>query len=405
MDIKKLKNDFYWVGTLDPNLKIFDIVMDTEFGTSYNSYLLCTSVGNVLFDCTKETFYDEYVERLKAVTDLSDIKYLVVNHTEPDHAGGIARLLKDNPDITVVATQFAIRCLKEIVNLDFKALKTDDGGKLELGNKTLRFIHAPNLHWPDTMFTYIENDKILVTCDMFGAHYCADCITLSAMSGKDKTDFMGVMEFYFAAIMAPFKEFVLSGIDKIKDIDIDMIAAGHGPVLDSGIDEIVETYRHLASVPVKPDKKMIVVAYGSAYGYTRALKDAVVEGIRASGDIDTRVYDLEGIGTDKKAELMADLEIADGVLFGSPTFVGEAIPPVWDVLIGMLPRIYSGRPASAFGSFGWSGEAVPHIIQRLEQLKMEVYGEGFRKKFKPMPEDLEEAKEFGKGFGTRVLEK
>ena len=112
------------------------------------------------------------------------------------------------------------------------------------------------------------------------------------------------------------------------------------------------------------------LAYGSAYGYTRALKDAVVEGIRASGDIDTRVYDLEGIGTDKKAELMADLEIADGVLFGSPTFVGEAIPPVWDVLIGMLPRIYSGRPALAFGSFGWSGEAVPHIIQRLEQLTL-----------------------------------
>ena len=109
---------------------------------------------------------------------------------------------------------------------------------------SIRFIHAPNLHWPDTMFTYIENDKILVTCDMFGAHYCADCITLSAMSGKDKTDFMGAMEFYFAAIMAPFKEFVLSGIDKIKDIDIDMIAPGHGPVLDSGIDEIVETYRH-----------------------------------------------------------------------------------------------------------------------------------------------------------------
>lgn len=405
MDIKKLKDDFYWVGTLDSNLRIFDVVMDTEFGTSYNSYLLCTSAGNVLFDCAKEKFYDEYAERLKTVTELKDIKYLVVNHTEPDHAGGIARLLADNPEIIVVGTQFALRCLKEMVNSDFKTLKADDGGTLESGNKSLRFIHAPNLHWPDTMFTYVEEDKILVTCDMFGAHYCADCITLSAMSEKDRVDFMGAMEFYFAAIMSPFKEFVLSGIEKIKDIDIDMVATGHGPVLDSGIDEIVETYRHLASVPVKPDKKTIVVAYGSAYGYTRALKDAVVEGINAAGDIDVRIYDLEGIGADKKAELMADLEVADGVLFGSPTFVGEALPPVWGVLTEMLPRIYSGRPASAFGSFGWSGEAVPHIIQRLEQLKMEVYGEGFRRKFKPAPADLEEAKEFGKGFGTRVLEK
>ncbi len=405
MDIKRLADDFYWVGTLDKDLKIFDIVMDTEFGSSYNSYLLRTPLGDVLFDCTKAQFYDEYAERLKKLTSLSDIKYLVVNHTEPDHAGGIERLLQDNPEITVVATPFALRCLSEIINSDFKSLKTEDGGSLELGGKTLKFIHAPNLHWPDTMFTYIENDGILVSCDMFGAHYCAEAITLSAMSQSERAAFMGAMEFYFACIMAPFKEFVLSGIDRIKNLNIIMIATGHGPVIDMDIAEVVNVYRQLALVPAKGDKKTIVVPYASAYGYTAMLKDAIVRGIHSAGDVDVREHNLEGISAEEMAGLMNELEVADGVLFGSPTFVGEAIEPVWNILSAMLPRVYSGKVGSAFGDFGWSGEAVPHILQRLEQLKMEVYGDGFRCKFKPTESALKEAEEFGKGFAARVLEK
>ncbi|WP_143327527.1 FprA family A-type flavoprotein, partial [Clostridium sp. LS] len=163
MEILELKKNLYWTGVLDKNLRVFDIIMETEFGTSYNSYLLKTNEKTVLFETAKAKFFDEYLNALSKIIDVKDIDYIVVNHTEPDHAGSIEKLIEMNPDVKIVGTQVAIGFLKNIVNRDFNGIIVKENETLELGDKTLRFMILPNLHWPDTMYTYIEEDKTLVT--------------------------------------------------------------------------------------------------------------------------------------------------------------------------------------------------------------------------------------------------
>ena len=170
-DILNVTPDFYWLGALDPTLRTFDIVMETKFGTTYNSYLLKGSDGIALFETVKDKCFDGYLEKLKKIVALEDIKYIIVDHTEPDHAGSVAKLLPHTPNATVVGSLLAIKFISEIINAPFKSLVVRDGDTLSLGNKTIRFISVPQLHWPDTMYSYVEEDGLLITCDSFGAHY------------------------------------------------------------------------------------------------------------------------------------------------------------------------------------------------------------------------------------------
>ena len=164
----KLAEDLYWVGVIDKDLRVFDIIMETQYGTTYNAYVLKGSEKTVLFETAKVGFKDEFFTKLKEVVDVKDIDYLVVDHTEPDHSGSISRLLDENPEIIIVGTTAGINFLKKIVNREFKSMIVKDGDKISLGNKTLEFMPLPNLHWPDSMFTYVHEDKLLVTCDVFG---------------------------------------------------------------------------------------------------------------------------------------------------------------------------------------------------------------------------------------------
>lgn len=225
MEILELKKNFYWTGVLDPGLKVFDIVMETEFGTSYNSYLLKTGEKTVLFETAKAKFWDGYLSALNKLVDINDIDYIVVNHTEPDHAGSIEKLIEINPNIKIVGTQVAIGFLKNIVNRDFYSITVKENDTLELGDKTLRFMFLPNLHWPDTMYTYIEEDKTLITCDSFGSHYSFDEILLSKV--KDNEGYLRATKYYFDCIIGPFKTpYMVKALDRIKDLDIDMICTG-----------------------------------------------------------------------------------------------------------------------------------------------------------------------------------
>ena len=159
MKTLELKKGFTWTGILDKELKVFDIIMETEFGTSYNSYILKTSDKTVLFETAKEKFFDEYLAELKQITDIEDIDTIVVNHTEPDHAGSVGRLLELNPNIKIVGTACALNFLKEIINRDFNKQAVKENDEIKIGDKTLRFMPLPNLHWPDTMYTYIVEDN------------------------------------------------------------------------------------------------------------------------------------------------------------------------------------------------------------------------------------------------------
>jgi flavorubredoxin len=396
----KLSNDLFWLGALDPNLRVFDIIMKTEFGTTYNAYLLKGSQKTVLFETVKYQYVDEYLRNLSTLTAIDKIDYLVVNHTEPDHSGSIERLLELNPNLTIIGTASGIKFLTQIVNRDFKAIIVGDNDTLSLGNRTMRFFPLPNLHWPDTMFTYIEEDHTLVTCDAFGCHYCFDGILLSKITNQ--TDYQKALKFYFDMIIAPFRHpFVTNALKRIEGLPIGMILTGHGPVLDIDIKTIIDQYQKW-SLDYSPfTKPSVVIAYVSAYGYTKALAMAIAKGVLASGDIDVRIHDM---GEADAVNVLNEIAYCDGVLLGTPTMVGEALKPIWDLTSSMVASIHGKKPGGAFGSYGWSGEGVPHIIERLKQLNMKV-DDGLRVRFKPTSADLDTAEKYGFNFGNQILNK
>lgn len=397
MAVKELKKDLYWTGVLDPDLRVFDIIMETKFGTTYNAYLLKGSEKNALIETAKATFYDQFEGILTSVLPVSEIDYIIVDHTEPDHAGSAARLLEQNPDITVVGSVAAISFLKQIVNRDFKSLPVKDGDSLSLGDKTLRFFSLPHLHWPDTIYTYWEEEKVLFTCDSFGAHYSHPGLLRSTVTAVD--DYMDAAKYYFDNILGPFKPFMLKGIQKARELDPAMICPGHGPVLDTELDAFLTTYEKWSQIPVKPEQPLAVVPYVSAYGYTEMLARAIEKGL-ASGGVTAELYDMQESDT---GHVLGRIDLADGILFGSPTILGEALKPIWDLATSLLPTLHQGKCATAFGSYGWSGEAVPHLMERLAQLRMKTV-DGLKVRFRPSEEDLKQAEAFGKAFASFMLE-
>lgn len=398
MKTLELRDGFYWAGIVDDNLRVFDIIMYTEFGTTYNSYVWKAGDKVVLFETAKEKFFDEYLDKLKEIIDVIKIDYLIVDHTEPDHAGSIGRLLEYSPQMKIVATGCAIGFLKEIVNHDFTSIAVKDNQTMEIGGKTLRFLVVPNLHWPDTMYTYIEEEQLLVTCDSFGSHYGFHDVLASKVT--DQEGYMRATKYYFDCIIGPFKPFMLKALDKVRQLDVSMICPGHGPVIDENIDRMYNIYEDWCTVVNPNRKKTVIIPYVSAYGYTKQLAEEISRGIQDSGDIDVRSYDLVEADQDKVLE---ELGFADGILFGTPTIVGEALKPIWDLTTSIFAGTHGGKLASAFGSYGWSGEGVPHIIERLKQLRMKVV-DGLKIRFKPGENNLLDAYEYGYNFGC-ILQK
>lgn len=399
MKILKLRDNFYWTGIVDDNLRVFDIIMYTEFGTTYNSYVMKAGDKTILFETAKAKFFDDYIEKLKEIVDINKIDYLVVNHTEPDHAGSVERLLDLNPQLKIIATGCAVGFLKEIVNRDFCAITVKDNQRMKIGDKTLRFLSVPNLHWPDTMYTYVEEEQILVTCDSFGSHYGFHDVLLSKVT--DWEGYMRATKYYFDCIIGPFKSYMQKALGRVRELDISMICTGHGPVIDSKIDFILNTYEQWCTVINPNKKKTVVIPYVSAYGYTAQLAEKISEGIKDSGDIDVRTYDMV---TADQAKVLEELGFADGILFGTPTIVGEALKPIWDLTTSIFAGTHGGKLASAFGSYGWSGEGVPHIMERLKQLKMKTT-ESFRVRFKPGENNLIDAYNYGYNFGCLLQDK
>ena len=199
--ILNVTDNVKWIGILDPDLATFDVVMETKYGTTYNSYFI-NAQKKAIVETSKEKFWDVYLNKIKQVCALEEIEYIIVNHTEPDHSGNIANLLKIAPNAKVVASGNAIRYLKDLIDFDFPNIIVKDGDTLSLGDKTLRFIGAPNLHWPDSMFTYLQDENILFTCDAFGAHYCD-----AEMFDDKVSNYDDAFKYYFDVILKPFSKF------------------------------------------------------------------------------------------------------------------------------------------------------------------------------------------------------
>lgn len=391
-----LKDNIWWIGAIDHDLRVFDIIMYTEFGTTYNSYMIKGSEKTALVETVKYTFSEEYIKKVEEEVDLKDIDYIIVNHTEPDHAGTIEYLIERGCNPTVVGSEAAIRFLKEIANVPFKYQVVGQDDILSLGDKNLRFISAPFLHWPDSMYTYVEEDKLLFTCDSFGSHYAFDEILHSKVTATD--DYMSALKYYFNMIFGPFKKWMLEAIDKIADLEIDMICTGHGPVLDENPRQIVDIYKEWSTEEF-PEKKTVVIPYVAAYGYTKMMAEKVEAGLKAAGDIDVKLYDMV---TADQGEVLQEIYFADGLLLGSPTINGDALFPIMDILIKLSPIVHNDKLAGAFGSYGWSGEAVDHITNRLKDLRMRPV-QGLKVNFKPNVDQLEDAFDYGKDFGQILL--
>jgi len=311
-----------------------------------------------------------------------------VNHTEPDHSGSLARLLEDAPSARVVCDRQCKNFVKNILNRDVDPMLVKDGDTLDLGGGVeLSFIHAPFLHWPDTMFTFLKKEGILFPCDFLGAHYCDDRLFDDVID-----DYHYAFEYYYAVIFRPFKKYVLEAIDKIKDLDIKAICPSHGPVLRADPWACVEKYREWSSVPVPQDQKTLLVFYASAYGNTAALAEKIADGARSEG---AKATVMDAAATE--LGVMIDrIEAADGIAVGSATINADAVEPVWYLLSHLATLNLKGKVGAAFGSYGWSGEAPRLIAERLNGLKFKVEEDPFRVNLVPTEEDLASAEEYGR---------
>ena len=371
----ELKKDIYWIGAVDHNLREFDVVFNTTKGTTYNSYLVIGSEKTAIIDTVKVNMIDNYLEKLKELVDIKKVDYLIVNHAEPDHTGSVSRLLELNPDLIIVGSNRAIQNVRDITNMEFNSITAKEGSTLSLGNKTFEFYNAIMLHWPDTIYSYLMEDKVLFTCDSFGAHYALDIPLQSKIENEE--EYMESFHYYFEKIFSPFKSFYLKAIAKIEELDIDIVCVGHGPILDQDPWKVINYTKELASVTHKNDKPLIVIPYVTSYGYTELIANRIKEELLKNG-FDVEIYNMT---FNKTEEVLERLIIADGILVGSPTILGDALLPIWELLIRLNPFEHGIKKGSVFGSYGWSGEGISNIDTRLKQLKMKTIPP-FKLKFK-----------------------
>jgi len=390
--------DIKWVGVLDPDLRVFDVVIPTKWGTTYNSYLIKADKPCVI-DTVKINFTEEFLAKLEQEIPLEEIRYLIVNHTEPDHSGAVGALLERAPQIEVFGSRAAIQFLREQVNRDFTAHVVAHNQTLDLGNKTLRFIMAPFLHWPDTMFTYLEEDEILFTCDGFGSHYCDP---QGRMFASEVGDFTEAIKHYYDSIMSPFKPKILEAIAKIRPLSIKMIATGHGPILDQDLWRVVDLYQQWSEFGLRMNEpKKVVVGYASAYGHTKKMAELIAEGVRQVPDIEVVLLDM---AQDDPEKIAAELQSFDGLILGSPTINADVVAPVWQALNAVSAITSKGKLAAVFGNYGWSGEAAELLENRLERMRLAVVQPALKVRFSLTAEDQQRCLEFGERFAQAFVQ-
>ena len=386
--------DVHWVGMPHRELKVFDDLFPTHNGTTYNSYLIQGSDKTVLIDTVKDIFADDFFAKVNEKVALANIDIVVVNHTEPDHSGAIAKLLELNPQIQVYCTKAAENFLKQLLNREFNCHIVSDGEELDLGGKRLRFLLAPYLHWPDTMFTYLVEDELLFSCDAFGAHYCPDKIF-----DDEIADFSYDFFFYFDCIMRPFKDKIRDATAKVADLPITMVCPSHGPIRREGGTGAITAYKRWAAPTPLDEKPKAVLAVLSSHGNTRAMA-AVIEAELESQGLAVTQFALSDMRDD---DYRNALEQADVLLVGTPTIQRDAPPHVWHALSLISSVTPKSRLCAVFGSFGWSGEAVKMVEGRLSGLKYKFAAESLSFRFTPTDENLESCRKFAEQVAGVVL--
>ena len=339
-------------------------------------------VGVAVIDTVKAEFSDDFFSRVESVARYDEIQAIVLNHLEPDHTGALPELLRRSPQARVYVSARAKPILKGLLqgnDLSVSWVKTGDS--LSLGGRSLSFFSTPFLHWPDTQCTWVEDGGILFSGDAFGCHVCDERLFNDIVD-----DVWRDFDYYFTHLMRPFRSYVHEALDLITPLPIQMLAPAHGPVLRARPDVYIERYRQLSASGevAQGDVPILAVFYLSAYGNTRVMAEVLAAGAQSLG-VRVSLHDLE---TEDLAALADVVETAAAVAVGSPTINGDAVSPVWHFLSSLNFIERRGKLGAAFGSYGWSGEAVPLIEDRLRGLKFRLPLSGVRARLVPTPEEL-----------------
>ena len=384
-----LKHGIYWVGAIDWNLRDFH-GYTTRRGTTYNAYLVMGEKV-ALVDTVKAPFFEEMLSRIREIIDPAKIEYLIVNHVEMDHSGSLPLLKQALPHIKVLCSPRAEEELRLHYGKDLALSILKTGDVLDLGGKSLTFVETPMVHWPDSMVTYVREDKVLLPNDAFGQHIASterfddelgfDCILPEATK-------------YYANIVMPYGAQVLKALDALKGIEIDVIGPSHGIIWRKHIPDIAATYEKWAKG--EAEKKALIV-YDTMWGSTEKMARAIYQGLTEEG-IPARMYRLS---TSDKSDIVTEVLETRGLLLGSPTINNGLFPKVAEFatyIKGLRPK---GRISAAFGSYGWGGGAVKALVAELQASGLEM-AEELQVKFVPDSENLKACEEMGKRVARKI---
>jgi len=359
MKPRKLKVNVYWVGAVDWDRRLFDELIPLPDGTSYNAYLVKGSEKTALVDTVDPTMANVLIDNLNQL-DVKNIDYIIANHAEQDHSGSLPQILKLYPNATIVATPKCKSLLMDLLLIpEYKIMTVENRETLSLGNKTLEFIHAPWVHWPETMLTYLREDKMLFTCDLFGSH-----LATSDTYVTDEATVYEAAKRYYAEIMMPFRMVIQKNLEKIRDLQIDVIAPSHGPIYDKP-EFILEAYGDWVS---SPPKNTVVLPYISMHGSTKKMVEYFVAALVERG-ITVKQFNLAKTDIGKLAMALVD---AATIVIGSPTvLVGPHPNVVYAIHLAnaLRPKL---KFASIIGSYGWGGRMVEQIKGMVSNLNVEL---------------------------------
>jgi flavorubredoxin len=395
-----VSKDVFWVGVNDSETPLFEGLWNIPEGVTYNSYLVRGSQKTALIDSVHEKKAQEHFEKISQIVDISKIDYLIINHMEQDHTSSIPQLLQKAPNIKVYFTPIAQSIYRKFYQADPPAvLVKGDDMTLSLGDKTLRFIQTPWLHWPETMSTYLQENKVLFCCDAFGAFKTLPPgAVMESDIDMEKQNICNCSRKYFASVFYGQREWVQKAIDKISPMDIQVLAPSHGPILTKTAKETVERWMDWSK---EKYKKNVVIVYDSMYGFTAKCVDAIASGIAEAGG-EVRVFN---VSETKLVDALTALVEAPALFIGSSTYEHEVFPKVVDFVNLLRVKKFSNRCVATFGSFGWSGEATRKLAVELAALGFEVVGNPLPVYGSPTETDLQRARQMGKAVAEHAFAK
>ena len=387
MKFQEIKNNIYYCGLNDCDRRIFDELIPLEHGTSYNSYLVKGNEKTAIIDTMYPPKTNEYLKRLSE-NQIGKVDYIIANHGEQDHSGSIPALLEKFPNAIVLTNPKCAENIKNMLHVPAEKIREiSDGEEVSLGDKTLKFIFAPGVHWPDTMFTYIKEDNVICTCDFLGAHY-----TFSDVFAVESKELEKSAKRYYAEIMMPFRTMCQKYTKMIKEMNVDMILPSHGPVYKNP-SFILDLYADWTS---NDPKNLVVLPYVSMYNSTKEMIDKLAEDLNKEG-IETFKFDIVD---DDLGDLAMALVDAATIVMGTSMVLAGPHPMAVNVAYLAAVLRPKAKFASIIGSYGWGGKLFDIIVNLLAPLKLDLI-EPIQIKGKPTAEDFKKVDEMAK----TILEK